>query len=205
MPAPRAAALLAPLLAVVLGTVLLGTAASADVVVVRSSTTRDAQPDVVLGAADADGLRRTEVELKRVHWTHLRVRGEDRLRVRAVVARVRPADDTYRQGLVVEAWRAPRRKPPRLIGYAVVFDRSSGVWATRASGGTARCPQARRTRQQSADALAVTLPAACLRLRGRVRLVATTYLDAAGPTGWGRAATDRSELSRALRYPRRLR
>lgn len=192
-------------LAALLVTLLPASPATAGVETVRSSSSRDAVPDVMFGSADADGLRRTEVELGRVDWAHLQVRRDHKLRVRAHVARVQPSDAVYRQGLVVEAWRSPKRQPPRLIAYAVVFDRSSGVWAVRPGGRMTRCPRARRTRDVARDELAVTLPAACLRLRGRVRLVAETYLDSYGPTGWGRAATDRSPLSKALRYPRRLR
>ncbi len=178
--------------------------ASAGVRTVRSFSFADAVPDVRFGSADADGLRRTEVELKRTVVSHLRVRRDDKLRVRAHIRRVQPTDDTYRQGLVVEAWRAPKRKPPRLIAYAVVFERSGGVTAVRPGGETTRCPRARRTRNVARSSLDVTMPAACLRLRGRVKLVAVTYLDSYGVAGWGRAAEDRSVLSKALRYPRRL-
>ncbi len=191
-------------LAAVLVALLPAGTASAGVSTVRSFSFADAVPDVRFGTADADGLRRTEVELKRTVVSHLLVRSDHKLRVRAKVERVQPRDATYRQGLVVEAWRAPKRKPPRLIAYAVVFDRSGGVSAFRPDGSTTRCPRARRARSFAQNSLVVTMPAACLRLRGRVKLVAVTYLDAYGAAGWGRAAEDRSVLSKALRYPRRL-
>ncbi len=197
----RAAVLLVALLVMVVP----ADPALAGVRTVRSFSIADTVPDVRFGSADADGLRRTEVELKRTVVSHLRTRRDDKLRVRAQIRQVRPSDATYRQGLVVEAWRAPKRKPPRLVAYAVVFERRGGVTAVRPDGGSTPCPRARRTRNVSKDHLEVTLPAACLRLRGRVKVVAVTYLDAYGVAGWGRAAEDRSVLSRALRYPRRLR
>ncbi|WP_426245282.1 hypothetical protein [Nocardioides sp. LHG3406-4] len=203
MTSRRVAALV---LAALLPTTALPAApASAGVTTVRSFSIADPVPDVMFGAADADGTRRIEVELKRTEWSHLRLRHEDRLRVRARIQQARKTDAAYRQGLVVEAWRSPERKPPRLVAYAVVFDLSSGVRAVRPDGAVTRCPRARRTRNLAKGILSVTMPAACLRLRGRVKLVAVTYLDSYGPAGWGRAASDRSVLSKALRYPRRLR
>ncbi|MBA3780270.1 MAG: hypothetical protein H0X12_00220 [Nocardioides sp.] len=192
------------LVAVLVGLLPAGPATAA-VVTVRSFSFTDAVPDVKFGVADADGLRRTEVELKRTVVSHLLVRRDHKLRVRVQIKRVQPTDATYRQGLVVEAWRAPKRKPPRLIAYAVVFERNGGVTAVRPDGATTRCPRARRTRNVARSSLDVTMPAACLRLRGRVKLVTVTYLDSYGAAGWGRAAEDRSVLSKALLYPRRLR
>ena len=195
----------AVVLAALLVTFLPVGPAHADVRTVRSFSMADPVPDVRFGAADADGLRRTEVELKRTVVSHLRTRRDDKLRVRAQIRQVRPSEATYRQGLVVEAWRAPKRKPPRLVAYAVVFERRGGVTAVRPDGGSTPCPRARRTRNEAKDHLEVTLPAACLRLRGRMKVVAVTYLDSFSAAGWGRAAEDRSVLARALRYPRRLR
>lgn len=200
MPSSR----LAVALVAVLVALLPAGQASAGVRTVRSFSFADVVPDVRFGTADADGLRRTEVELERTVVSHLRVRRDHKLRVRARIRRVQPRDPTYRQGLVVEAWRAPKHKPARLVAYAVVFDRPGGVTSFRPGGASTPCPRARRTRNVAKSSLDVTMPAACLRLRGRMRLVAVTYLDSYGAAGWGRAAEDRSVLSKALRYPRRL-